>query len=81
MKSGLLGGLALLLDPKILLVVFLGTILRRAFHDAAHPPAGATTVIVSLGLLSTWDELAAMRERSAESLRFQLSVKATGSRS
>jgi CBS domain-containing membrane protein len=24
---------------------------------AAHPPAGATTVIVSVGLLTTWDEL------------------------
>jgi CBS-domain-containing membrane protein len=34
---------------------FTGGILRLL--RAAHPPAGATTVIVSIGLLTTWDEL------------------------
>ena len=34
---------------------FTGLILRLL--RAAHPPAGATTVIVSVGLLTTWDEL------------------------
>jgi CBS-domain-containing membrane protein len=34
---------------------FTGGILRLL--RAAHPPAGATTVIVSIGLLTQWDEL------------------------
>jgi hypothetical protein len=34
---------------------FTGGILRLL--RAAHPPAGATTVIVSIGLLTTWDDL------------------------
>jgi CBS-domain-containing membrane protein len=34
---------------------FTGGILRLL--RAAHPPAGATTVIVSIGLLTEWDEL------------------------
>ena len=34
---------------------FTGGILRLL--RAAHPPAGATTVIVSIGLLTTWDEV------------------------
>jgi CBS-domain-containing membrane protein len=34
---------------------FTGGILRLL--RAAHPPAGATTVIVSVGLLTTWDEI------------------------
>jgi CBS-domain-containing membrane protein len=36
-------------------LAFTGGILRLL--RAAHPPAGATTVIVSVGLLTTWDEL------------------------
>ena len=36
-------------------LAFTGGILRLL--RAAHPPAGATTVIVSIGLLTTWDEL------------------------
>jgi CBS-domain-containing membrane protein len=34
---------------------FTGGILRLL--RAAHPPAGATTVIVSIGLLTTWDDV------------------------
>jgi CBS domain-containing membrane protein len=36
-------------------LAFTGGILRLL--RAAHPPAGATTVIVSVGLLTTWDDL------------------------
>jgi CBS domain-containing membrane protein len=36
-------------------LAFTGGILRLL--RAAHPPAGATTVIVAIGLLTTWDEL------------------------
>jgi CBS-domain-containing membrane protein len=36
-------------------LAFTGGILRLL--RAAHPPAGATTVIVSIGLLTTWDDL------------------------
>ncbi len=36
-------------------LAFTGGILRLL--RAAHPPAGATTVIVSVGLLTTWDEI------------------------
>lgn len=36
-------------------LAFTGGILRLL--RAAHPPAGATTVIVSIGLLTTWHEL------------------------
>jgi CBS-domain-containing membrane protein len=36
-------------------LAFTGGILRLL--RAAHPPAGATTVIVSIGLLTTWNEL------------------------
>lgn len=36
-------------------LAFTGGFLRLL--RAAHPPAGATTVIVSIGLLTTWDEL------------------------
>jgi CBS domain-containing membrane protein len=36
-------------------LAFTGGILRLL--RSAHPPAGATTVIVSIGLLTTWDEL------------------------
>jgi CBS-domain-containing membrane protein len=36
-------------------LAFTGGILRLV--RSAHPPAGATTVIVSIGLLTTWDEL------------------------
>jgi len=39
-------------------LAFTGGILRLL--RAAHPPAGATTVIVSIGLLTTGDELAVL---------------------
>lgn len=66
---------------------FTGGILRLL--RAAHPPAGATTVIVSIGLLTTWDELlvliagVAILSLSAWSLNRALGVPApiwTGAR-
>lgn len=46
-------GLMLMLGGVIALVL---TVLLMVFFEASHPPACATTLIVSLGILPSWQE-------------------------